>query len=302
MPVPPDTRILYKSAIGHAKAMATYERLCARITVPYTTQWVDTPFGWTHSLVAGLEGKPPLVLLHGQGASAPTWNGQINILAAHYRITVLDVPASTGKSTPTRLPRAGTAAGKWLDIALTDLGVSAAHMVGISNGAWLILKLASIAPEKIKSASLLSAAGLVPTSTKLMLQAIPFLAMGAVLSPERKARIFGRLMGVPNTPTPNDDLEMFTILLGYFKMEPTPGPLPVAELKRLIAPTQLLIGAHEAAFPAPAVIERAKATLPNLKHAEVLPNVGHGMITEDVTLVSGRIHQFVQSIEQAPSG
>lgn len=292
-----DTSSLYKSAEGHTSAQAAYAKLLNYISVPYTTIWVETPVGLTHVLCAGQETAPPMVLLHGQGASAPTWNGQINELAQHFRILAPDVPASMGKSTPTRLPRAGKAAGEWLAATLEGLGVSSAHIVGISNGAWLALKLATVAPQKIKSATLISAAGLVQTSLKLILKAIPIIGFGALLSPERKAHYFARMMGVPGQATPEQDLEMFTVLLGYFKTEPTPGPLPESELRCLTAPTQLLIGEYEAAFPAPRVIKRAQAVLPNLLRAEVLPAVGHGMITENVPLVNARILSFVQAID-----
>jgi pimeloyl-ACP methyl ester carboxylesterase len=293
----PDSRLLYKSDAGQARASKAYESLCQQITVPFTSRWVNTQVGLTHVLCAGDESAPPLVLLHGQGASAPTWNGQINTLAKDYQIFAVDVPASMGKSTPTRLSRSGTQAGDWLLECIRELGLSAVHLVGISNGAWLILKLATVAPQTIKSASLLSAAGLVKTSARLVMRAIPIIGFGALFSAERKATMFGRMMGVPGKPVPEQDMEMFRVLLGDFRMEPTPAPLSVAELRCLTAPTQLLIGEYEAAFPAPYVIERAKAVLPNLVHTEVLPGVGHGMITEDVPLVNARIHAFVQQYE-----
>lgn len=297
MITPPDTRSLYKSPDGHRRALEVYEWMCQLITVPYHSVWIDTPVGATHVLCAGHEDSPPLVLLHGQGASAPTWSAQINLLAQHYRLFVPDVPASMGKSTATRLPRAGTAAGEWLSATMNGLHLENAHVAGISNGAWLIFKLATVAPHKIRSASLLSAAGLVRTSLRLMRKAMPMLMLGPLLSPQRKAQIFAQIMGVPGTPTPEEDLRMFTILLSDFRTEPTPAPLPTHELGCLTAPTQLLIGEYEAAFPAPRVTHQAQAVLPNLRHTEVLPNVGHGMITENAPLVSARIHDFVCRVE-----
>ncbi|MBC8100856.1 MAG: alpha/beta fold hydrolase [Armatimonadetes bacterium] len=297
MPTPPDTRVLYKSSEGHANALAVYEKMSRLITVPYTTTWVETPAGLTHVLCAGRADAPALLLLHGHEASAPTWSGQLNGLAQHYRLYAPDTPGSLGKSSPTRLSRTGTQAGEWLAATLTGLGITTAHVVGISNGAWLTFKLATVAPQQIKSATLLSAAGLVRTSLKLMARAIPLLTVGALLSPAAKAQSFGRLMGVPGQAVPEQDIEMFTALLGHFKMTPTPSPLPESELRCLTAPTQLLIGEHEAAFPPPGVIEHAKAMLPNLVHSEVLPGVGHGMNSENAALVNARIERFVRMIE-----
>ena len=90
---------------------------------------------------------------------------------------------------------------------------------------------------------------------------------------------------------------MFTVLLGHFKYEPAPGPLKDEELRCLTAPTYLLMGEHEAGFPPAAVIRRAKATLPNLVAAEIVPKVGHGMITEDAEGINQRLLRFLSDLD-----
>lgn len=68
------------------------------------------------------------------------------------------------------------------------------------------------------------------------------------------------------------------------------------ELRCLTAPTYLLMGEHEAAYPPEAVIRRAKLTLPNLVAAEIVPKVGHGMITEDVAGINQRLLWFLDTL------
>lgn len=295
---PPDTRPLFKSDRGCQIAQQHYQRLLNEITVQYASDWVESTLGPTHCLCAGDPAAPPAILLHGLGASAPTLYNQINGLAPHFRVIAVDVPRSMGRSASTPVPRAGTAAGRWLASVLDGLGIASAHLAGISNGAWLILKFGAVAPDRMRSAVLMSTAGLVRASPRLLLRAGPLLLAGW-RSPRDQALAFHHMVGVPGTPGLWQDLEMFELLLVHFRREPPPAPLRRAELARLTAPTALLIGQYEAAYPAPGVIRRARAVLPNLQQVEVIPGVGHGMVTEDPDGVNERIIRFFQQWDRA---
>ncbi len=169
-------------------------------------------------------------------------------------------------------------------------------MIGISNGSWLILKLAAVQPERIASAVLMSSAGFVSPSLRLVTRMLPILLFGPFLSPQAQAARFAAAMGAPGLTPAAQDMEMFTVLLGHFKYEQAPGPLKDEELRCLTAPTYLLMGEHEAAFPPAAVIQRAKVILPNLVAAEIVPKVGHGMITEDAEGINQRLLRFLGAL------
>ncbi len=166
-------------------------------------------------------------------------------------------------------------------------------MIGISNGGWLILKLASVQAQRIASAVLMSSAGFVSPSLRLVPRMLPILLFGPFLSPDAQAARFAAVMGAPGRPPAPQDIEMFTVLLGHFKYEQAPGPLRDEDLRCLTAPTYLLMGEHEAAFPPEAVIRRAKITLPNLVATEIVPKVGHGMISEDAEGINQRLLWFL---------
>lgn len=287
---PPDNSSLYKSPEGYQLAMAAYDKLLGKLSVPYETRWVETAYGLTHVVVAGDANAPPIFLWHGMGASAPTWIEQINAAAPRYRVYAPDTPGSMGKSAPERPDRNGRAYGEWMRDVMNGLHVERAHQVGISLGGWLILKLATVAPEKISSAFLMSSAGFVNPNWRLIFKMLPVL----VTTPrEKRGAGFLKVMGAPGIPPAEHDVEMFHILMQYFNYEQAPGPLPDSDLRCLTAPTYLLMGEHEAAFQPEAVIKRAKAVLPNLVKADILARVGHGMITEDVTAVNQRILGFI---------
>lgn len=288
----PDNRVLYKTAEGYRRAMDAYDKLLGKLTVPYETHWVETSGGLTHVMSAGNVDAPPLFFWHGMDASAPTWVQQINAAALQYRVYAADIPGSMGKSAPERLDRSTDAFGLWMRDVMDGLGVIQAHQVGISLGGWLILKLANVAPEKITSAVLMSSAGFVRPDLRLIFKMLPVLLF---TPPKQRGRAFLKVMGVPGIEPADQDTEMFDILMQEFDYEQAPGPLPDSALRHLTAPTCLLMGEHEAAFPPKAVIKRAQSTLPNLVKAEIVPGVGHGMISEDVPLVNERILGFIGS-------
>jgi pimeloyl-ACP methyl ester carboxylesterase len=287
---PPDTSVLYKSAEGYRQALAAYDALLAELTVPYETHWVETGYGLTHVIAAGHVDAPPVAFWHGLDASAPTWVNQINAIARDYRAYAVDVLGSMGKSAPARLDRAGNAYGAWMADVLRGLQVEQAHQVGISNGGWLILKLAGVAPELIAGAVLMSTAGFVRPRWQLIVKMLPTLLFTPLN--QRGAR-FLQVMGAPGIAPARQDVVMFDILMRAFHYEQAPGPLLDDALRQLTAPTYVLMGEYEAAFAPKAVIRRAQTVLPNLVKAEILPRVGHGMITENPMGVNERIVGFI---------
>lgn len=102
---------------------------------------------------------PPLVLLHGTGASLHTWDGWVERLAARRRIVRLDLPgfgltgpAPDGDYRPERYVR--------LVVALLDkLGIERADVAGNSLGGRVALLLALEHPARVRKLVLIDAAG-----------------------------------------------------------------------------------------------------------------------------------------------
>ena len=71
---------------------------------PGGTSSVDIPTSWgrTHLLAAGPGSAPPLLLLHGDGATATAWAGVAAALAGRFRVLAPDQPGNPGRSTVSR--------------------------------------------------------------------------------------------------------------------------------------------------------------------------------------------------------
>jgi pimeloyl-ACP methyl ester carboxylesterase len=259
--------------------------------VAYESAFVDTRFGTTHAVICGHEDGKRVVLWHGGNANSTASTKWIAHLAPTYRVYAVDTIGEMGKSAPSRPSRAGPAYGEWAADALEGLGLEQANMVGVSNGGWLILKLAGVAPQRIGSATLVSAAGFQPVSWKFVLRSmVPFLTK----PPAETARRFWEILSPPGVPPDPDYLELFELMLGDFRIG-FRGPPQVKdeEIRQLTAPTYLLMGAYEITFDPYRALKRALRLLPNVTAADIVPGVGHLMVHRQPAWVTGRISSFL---------
>jgi len=282
---------LYKSQAGFLKAMEIHEVYETRITLPFETKYIETSAGKTYVRLIGSATDEPVFLWHGLGVHGGTWYHQINDLAKAYLLLVPDVIGSMGKSAPTRLERAGSAYGQWAAEVMDGLNVPLAHHVGISNGGWMILKLATADSSKIASATLISSAGFVNPDWKLLFRMLPGFVLRSGIN---RANHFAKVMSPPHTEPDETFVQMVNVMLNEFQYEQAPRSVTNQELSYLKSPTHLLMGEFEAAFNSHSAIKRAKVQLPNLARYELVPGVGHGMIEEDVQGVNSRIKNFLK--------
>lgn len=291
MITPPDNSSLYRSAEGYQKVMAHYDATLQRMEVPYKTEYVETRFGPTHTVISGNEKGKSIALWHGLNANSGTWADWIPALAPTYRIYAIDTIGGMGKSAASRPPKRGPAYGQWAADVLQGLDLKRVNMIGASNGGWLIGKLASVAPEMIGSAVLMSSAGFMPLSKVQALRMIPRLIFK---STAEGAREMLAMVSPPDLPFDPFVLELFELMMSHFRSEQMAPKLSDEEVKRLAAPTYLLMGQYEAAFNPYKAIERGLSLLPNVITAEIVPGVGHSMVHRQPDWVTGRVISFLE--------
>jgi pimeloyl-ACP methyl ester carboxylesterase len=286
-----DNSAMWKKRSAYEQMQAFYDKQLARITVPYETQYADTRHGKTHVLTAGNHAHPPLVFWHGMNDSVLGWIDEINVFTQNYYEIAADCPGDTGRSAPNRMNRKTLQHGEWASDVMNALHIQQAYHVGISGGGWLILKLANVAPEKISAAVLLSTGGFINVDMKILFKMLPLML---VTPADKLARRFIKIMGVPDREPTQDELTTFELIFD-FKSENGVPALPDEQVRRLTAPTMILMGEYESAFKPPQkVINRAQKLLPNLVHAEILSGVAHGMNGENPPLVHGKIRAFLE--------
>ncbi|MCQ0989628.1 alpha/beta fold hydrolase BchO [Jiella marina] len=119
-----------------------------------TSRFVDAGGTRFHVQILGPEDAPPLLLLHGTGASTHSFRDLAPLMAGHYRVVMLDLPGHgfTGRPRWRRPSITGMAAA--IADLMAALEISPRYAAGHSAGAAILLRMAldgQLAPERIVS-------------------------------------------------------------------------------------------------------------------------------------------------------
>jgi pimeloyl-ACP methyl ester carboxylesterase len=151
-------------------------------------------------LEAGGHGAPPVVLLHGLGATCASFLPTVWDLSRDHRVIAVDLPGFGESDKPVRPLHAQYYAG-WLASFLDALAIDRAHLVGNSMGGRVALEMGLRFPSRVRKLGLLApslawrryrmAAGLVRLlRPELAVMPLPMLHMAAV-------RVIRSLFAVP---------------------------------------------------------------------------------------------------------
>ncbi|MFN8113604.1 MAG: alpha/beta fold hydrolase [Solirubrobacterales bacterium] len=100
---------------------------------------------------------PPLVLIHGLGATRGIWRPQLDALAAERDVIAVDMPGF-GESPALPGPATPWALGDAIARLCDELGIDRPHLAGNSLGGWVALEMAKAG--RAESTCLISPAGL----------------------------------------------------------------------------------------------------------------------------------------------
>lgn len=287
----PDNSSLYGAVDGYQMVIEHYDKAIGCMGIPYEDRFLDTRFGVTHVIVCGNETGQPVVLWHGQNANATTWIKWMPALARDYCLYAVDAIGGMGKSAATRPNRKGAAYGEWAAEVVRGLDLPRANMIGSSIGGWMILKLGSVAADLVASATLLSPAGLMPVSMRLIFQVT---ACSLSKNPRTIAEQLVALLSPPDLPVDPFYLDFFELILtSKFRGETIAPRLGDEEIRQLRAPTCILIGQFERTFDPYKALERGVRLLPEVIRAEIVLGVGHSMEHREADWVISRVIDYL---------
>ena len=112
-------------------------------------------------LEAGDASKPTVILLHGLGATAESWQFNIVPLSQNFHVIAPDQIGFGKSEKPFLKYRAGTFVD-FLDKFMAELKIEKASLVGNSMGGWVTGLFAIKYPNKVEKIVLVDAAGLTP--------------------------------------------------------------------------------------------------------------------------------------------
>lgn len=287
-----------KSAFRGEQARAVlsqwFDRFRGRLRVPTESRTVDTRFGAAHVLVGGPETGPSVVILHGALASSAHVLHELAPLLERFRVYAVDVVGQSVKSADARPSVSNNEYGEWLRDVLDGLGLECPHVVGVSWGGFVAIRLAALAPERIRRLVLLLPAGVVNGSHWDGLTKIALPMMLYRLSPtQRRLEAFVRHL---LTTTDDDWAPYLGDAVRAFNMDMrVPALARPEELQRLKAPTLVLGADGDVSFPGQRLLARATELFPSLADQELIRDCRHCPPTTDAfrRWLSERISGFL---------
>ncbi|MFD4180392.1 alpha/beta fold hydrolase [Rhodococcus sp. NPDC058514] len=113
-------------------------------------------FGVTRVHACGPVDAPPVLLLHGGGATGTAWYAVAAALGRTHRVYAPDLIGDAGRSMPgDRRPRTPADLMTWLDTVLDELDLPRAALIGHSYGAWIALAYTLGRPDRVDRLGLL---------------------------------------------------------------------------------------------------------------------------------------------------
>ncbi|MFI8976589.1 alpha/beta fold hydrolase [Nocardia asteroides] len=166
---PADKVGYYPDRASFDRFAAAYHAAMADLPSPDALAAVPTAFGPVRAYRFGPGGGIPVVLLSGRQASTPMWGVNLPGLTARHTVWSVDSIGEPGASGQTVPLTDGLDQARWIDETLAGLGVSRAHLLGVSIGANLAVQTALHRPGRVASITLLDAANtFAPLSWKMI--------------------------------------------------------------------------------------------------------------------------------------
>ena len=277
--------------------MQWYDTKLNSLPVQVESRVVNSYAGQTHILVTGSVDNPPLIVLHGMNMNAVTMDSAIVALSKSHRVYAIDIIGMPGKSAGTRPNRQGPGYPKWLAEVMEQLELSQASFLGLSFGGWIILKLASLWPQRIGQAVLIDSGGLTPFTLKGQFIGGIF-ALWYSLFPSEKNLFRAVAKSFYSKDCSPDPALARLIGLSYLHIKADidlKGAPPVTkeDLANFTAPIFVAYGEEDIFFDAAKSVERAKQIIPNLVSAQIIAGQGHIMCQKAQARVYNQISDFL---------
>jgi len=262
---------------------------------------VPTTYGETFVRVSGPPGAPPLVLLHGAGATSLMWAPNIQALSAGCRTFAVDQIGEFGRSLCIRPARSLDDMMGWLNQVFDGLDLKRAiNLAGISYGGALAAQYALRFPERLSRLVLIA-----PGNTVLRLRAAFWMHL-LVLAIARRHGLAPFLRWVFPDMARRDASWIESIVaeltLNMRSIQrhhpPIPPVLTDAEWGSLRVRALFLVGEHEVIYPPGKAVARLKRVAPGIR-TEIVLGGGHDLTFASSTAVNQRILEFLRT-EPAP--
>lgn len=232
-----------------------------------------------------------LVVFPGFRTSVLFWDfdNALSELSKHCRIYLVDTNGQPNFSDGNTPDIKSLDYGHWAAEVMDKLGIEKAHVAGASFGGLVCLKLAQVAPQKIKKVLLLNPGCLAPFSLSLknlysnllpifspsIKNVVKFLDTAVFCPPHHHLPPVYKELIV--------DYEVYA-LQNFNDKGQKPYAMKPAELNNITSDTYLLLGEKDLLFPYQTSKTIAEKHIATLKGVYTFPNTAHGIVTSKEAL------------------
>ena len=289
----------FRSEKAKQRYLAFYDEIAKDWPVESETRMIETSYGQTFVRISGPVDAPPLVLMHGAGATSLSWMPNIKALSQSYRTFAVDNIYDFGRSVFTQTFKGPDDFVEWMDelFSALDLEVNI-NMMGLSYGGWLTSQYAINHPEKLDKIVLLApAATVLPLGPGFLgpalLSILPHrhfvkIGMESILADLLKKDEAGRSYF-------ENWVDHLDLGLRSFKPKMTVSPtvLTDTELKGLKMPVLFMVGKNEKIYSPDQAVDRLNNIAPQIK-TEFIPGAGHDLSVVQADVVNQKILEFLE--------
>lgn len=252
-----------------------------------------TTFGTARVRRSGQGARPPLVMLHPTTGSSLGWYPIVQHLCADRVVYTPDTIGTCGRSVQRAPVTSARDLVTWLDEVVDALGPDRFHLLGYSEGGWIAGSHAALSarPDRLASLTLVEPAGAIERVPTGFLVAMVGRAMLAMASRDRTAALvrFNRWLNGDVDLTPAQ-VQLLEVSMGAYRQRlPRPDRLGDDDLRRITAPTLLMMAGDTRLLDPAEVAARAERLMPDVR-IDITPDAGHGLLFQHPQELTARIN------------
>ena len=268
-----------------------YDAVLARWPIPVEAIDLSSDYGTAHVNACGPADAPPLVLLHGGGATSTVWFANVEALGAAHRVYAVDTIGDAGRSVHDGKPiKTPADLMDWLDTVRVGLGLESADFCGHSYGAWLSLSYALHAPNHVRKLALLDPTKcFVGYRPRYLVRAAP-----VILWPSAQRTRDYLAWETGNAPLDPEWVTLSALGTEFPKSKVVVGPTPKAEqLRALTNPTLVVLAERSKAHDIRRVGDAARATVANVTVTTLQGASHHTIPSESAAELNRQLVEFL---------
>jgi pimeloyl-ACP methyl ester carboxylesterase len=287
----------FKNEKARRSVVESYDEVVGTWGTEVKQQAVHTSYGITHCLIAGEPDKPPLFLFHGVGDnSAVMWALNMKALSSRYYCIAVDTLGGPGKSVPNeKYNKAEFRLTEWIDELIDAFHFGSVYLAGVSNGAYMAFRYASVRPERVHKTVCLEG-GIVTHPLKSMIRTMLLMFPELLLPTEQNMLRIIKKLSSPDSDVweKRPDLAKHLSLLMRVHNQKAMFPHELVKYEssqgeRIKDKILFLIGDHHR------VVKKDMIQLLEKERYlyKIIPGAGHGINHEQPDAVHGEIFRFL---------